>query len=131
MKKGLKELFETYKAKADALLQQKQIVLDHLNNALQKLAEKSPRAKNFFDDLKDFIQMITFWVEGKYEELPYKSAVLVFGAILYFLNPFDLIPDVIPGLGFTDDAAVIGFVVKSVSDDLQKFRLWKRQMGLI
>lgn len=75
--------------------------------------------------------MVTFWIEGKYEDLPYKSVVLIFGAILYFLNPLDLIPDFVPGLGFTDDAAVIGLVLKSVSTDLHRFREWKRELGLI
>ncbi|MGY4599608.1 uncharacterized membrane protein YkvA (DUF1232 family) [Bradyrhizobium sp. GM22.5] len=30
------------------------------------------------------------------------------GAIAYFILPFDFVPDVMPILGFTDDAAVLG-----------------------
>lgn len=36
------------------------------------------------------------------------------GAIGYFVLPFDAIPDVLPLLGFTDDAAVLAGVVRLV-----------------
>src|SRR6185503_11305180 len=34
------------------------------------------------------------------------------GALAYFVLPFDFIPDVMPALGFTDDAAVLATAVK-------------------
>ncbi len=36
----------------------------------------------------------------------YVKAMLM-GAIAYFITPVDVIPDFIPGLGFTDDASVL------------------------
>jgi uncharacterized membrane protein YkvA (DUF1232 family) len=41
---------------------------------------------------------------------PHVRAVL-FGALGYFLMPADAIPDIVAGLGFTDDASVIAAVV--------------------
>ena len=35
-------------------------------------------------------------------------------AALYLLSPLDLIPDVIPGLGFVDDVLVAAFVVDAI-----------------
>ena len=131
IKEKARRSFEAYRQRADRILGQKDRAKQYLNEALRKLIDKSPKAKAFFEEMKDFIQMVTFWVEGKYPDLPYKSVVLIFGAILYFLNPFDLIPDIVPALGFTDDAAVIALVLKSVSNDLERFREWKRELGLI
>lgn len=34
-------------------------------------------------------------------------------------------PDFILGAGYIDDAAVIAFVIKRVTTDLEKFRIWK------
>ena len=31
----------------------------------------------------------------------------LFGALAYFVMPFDVIPDIFVGLGFTDDAAIL------------------------
>ena len=44
---------------------------------------------------------------------PHVKAALV-GALAYFVAPIDLIPDVVAGLGFADDAAVLVAVIASV-----------------
>lgn len=44
-------------------------------------------------------------------ETPAASKGMLFAALAYFVIPTDAVPDFIAGLGFTDDAAVIGAVV--------------------
>jgi uncharacterized membrane protein YkvA (DUF1232 family) len=46
------------------------------------------------------------------------QAALV-GALAYFVLPFDVIPDMMPVLGFTDDAAVLATAVKLVSSHIR------------
>lgn len=41
------------------------------------------------------------------------------GAIAYFVLPFDAIPDVLPVLGFTDDAAVLMTALKLVTSHMK------------
>jgi uncharacterized membrane protein YkvA (DUF1232 family) len=41
------------------------------------------------------------------------------GALAYFVLPFDVIPDMLPVLGFTDDAAVLATALKLVSSHLR------------
>ena len=41
--------------------------------------------------------------------------VALLGAIAYFVLPFDFMPDVLPVLGFTDDAAVLATAIRLVS----------------
>ena len=38
---------------------------------------------------------------------PFRIRAMLFGALAYFILPFDAIPDFILGLGYTDDAAMI------------------------
>ena len=38
---------------------------------------------------------------------PLKVKGILLGALAYFIMPFDVIPDVLLGLGFTDDMAVL------------------------
>lgn len=45
--------------------------------------------------------------------LQVKAALL--GAIAYFVLPFDFLPDVMPLLGFTDDAAILAVALRMVS----------------
>lgn len=38
---------------------------------------------------------------------PLRIRAILFGALAYFILPFDAIPDILLGLGYTDDAAII------------------------
>jgi uncharacterized membrane protein YkvA (DUF1232 family) len=49
--------------------------------------------------------------------LPVKASLV--GAIAYFVLPFDAIPDMLPVIGFSDDAAVLAAALKLVSDHMR------------
>ncbi|HEX4301170.1 MAG TPA: YkvA family protein [Rhizomicrobium sp.] len=46
---------------------------------------------------------------------PAKVRATLFAALAYFVMPFDIIPDFIVGIGFTDDAAVIALALSMVA----------------
>jgi uncharacterized membrane protein YkvA (DUF1232 family) len=50
---------------------------------------------------------------------PSHVRVALIGALLYFISPFDLIPDVLPIVGMTDDAAVVAGALKLVWDQIK------------
>ena len=45
--------------------------------------------------------------------------VALFAALAYFIDPFDLIPDMLPIVGLTDDAAVVAGAIKLVWDQIK------------
>jgi len=47
--------------------------------------------------------------------------VAAVGALLYFINPFDAIPDFVPLGGFVDDAAVIAAAVTYLRKELKNY----------
>jgi uncharacterized membrane protein YkvA (DUF1232 family) len=49
---------------------------------------------------------------------PLAVKATLIGAIAYFVLPTDAIPDYIPVIGYTDDAAVLALAIKMVSDHL-------------
>jgi uncharacterized membrane protein YkvA (DUF1232 family) len=51
--------------------------------------------------------------------------LIIIAAILYFVSPFDVIPDWVPVLGHIDDAFVISLALKSVRLDLDTFMAWE------
>ncbi len=50
---------------------------------------------------------------------PLRVRTMLLAALAYFIVPMDAIPDVIAGLGFTDDAAVLAAVISLVSRHIQ------------
>ena len=45
--------------------------------------------------------------------------VALLGALAYFIAPFDVLPDMLPIIGLTDDAAILAAVFKLVWDNIQ------------
>ena len=50
------------------------------------------------------------------KETPRHVQAALLGAIAYFILPFDFIPDMLPVLGFTDDAAVLATAIRMVAE---------------
>ena len=50
---------------------------------------------------------------------PTHVRVALIGALIYFISPFDVIPDMLPIIGFTDDAAVVAGAIKLVWDQIK------------
>ncbi|MDR0703365.1 MAG: DUF1232 domain-containing protein [Planctomycetaceae bacterium] len=53
-------------------------------------------------------------------ETPLHVKAIIIGALGYFISPIDVIPDVLPLVGYVDDAAVIAATVKTVTKTVVK-----------
>jgi len=51
-------------------------------------------------------------------ETPSHVKGLLLGAVAYFVLPIDAVPDMLPIIGFTDDAAVLAAALKLVADNI-------------
>lgn len=51
-------------------------------------------------------------------DVPYQQKMLIIGALGYLICPTDFIPDVVPVVGYSDDLAVLGTIIKTVSDNI-------------
>ncbi len=72
--------------------------------------------------LDDLIQML----EDDDYALPKRVANEVAGALSYFADPQDLIPDEIPGLGFLDDAIMIKLLENEFRHELWGYRKFRK-----
>jgi uncharacterized membrane protein YkvA (DUF1232 family) len=52
-------------------------------------------------------------------ETPRHVQAALLGAIAYFVLPFDFMPDMLPVLGFTDDAAVLATAIRMVASHIR------------
>lgn len=86
-----------------------------------KAQGQEERLQELGSDLKGFLRMLRSYFSGHYRNVPYKVVLSGSAALLYFLNPFDLIPDVLLG-GWLDDLMVMGWVFRSIRVEVQRFR---------
>src|SRR6202012_5800788 len=90
---------------ADRLAQDRDSVRRRFWSKLKKVAAKLP----FTEDL------LTAYYCAFDKETPRHVQIALLGAIAYFILPFDFIPDMLPVLGFTDDAAVLATALRMVA----------------
>ena len=92
---------------------------------IKKLFKRVKVLAKYCNDLCEIFELLRDRVAGVYKETPWTTIAALTGALLYVLSPIDLILDIIPGIGFLDDAIVIGLAIKLALSDLEKYRVWK------
>ncbi len=71
---------------------------------IRKVAAKVPFASD----------ALSIWWAARDPDTPAAAKGMILAALAYFVLPTDVIPDMIVGLGFTDDAAVLAAVLAIV-----------------
>ncbi|TYC55447.1 DUF1232 domain-containing protein [Marinobacter sp. BW6] len=101
-------------------------LLDRQRSIEDKVKDSGKLAR-FSSDIKLMFSMIRDYWHGNYRSVPWKTIAAVAGALLYVLNPLDVIPDLIFGFGLIDDAGVVALCLKLVESDLLRYAAWKEQ----
>ena len=70
-----------------------------------------PKFRRFAADLPFAEDLVAAYFCAFDRNTPRRVQVALLGAIAYFVLPFDAIPDMLPLVGFTDDAAVLATVI--------------------
>ena len=117
--------WKEYRKKAGAALKDPRILKEISDRSRSKLDSHSDKFSSLKKDLSTLLDMILAYSKGHYRSVPWKSLLSGVAAVIYFLNPFDAIPDFIFGIGFLDDLTVVGMVLKSLGSDLANFREWQ------
>jgi uncharacterized membrane protein YkvA (DUF1232 family) len=71
-------------------------------------------------------RLVKAYTMGTYRDVPWKTILMILAALVYFINPIDLLPDMLPMTGFTDDMGVLLWVYNSVSKEVDKFLTWEK-----
>ncbi|MBE2283650.1 MAG: DUF1232 domain-containing protein [Prosthecobacter sp.] len=98
--------------------------IEKVNQRAQDIEGKLPKLKTLFEQGKIMLGMVQDYWKGNYREVPYWAIAAVALALLYVLNPVDIIMDVVPGIGYLDDATVVAFCLKLVQKELEKYQQW-------
>lgn len=104
------------------------LLLSKLGNKLRTIDWKNVSVAAAKEKLSVFARIASAYASGKYRDISWKSLLVVLAAIIYFLNPIDLIPDLIPVLGLTDDFSVLVWVYNTVGGEVDKFLAWERSL---
>jgi uncharacterized membrane protein YkvA (DUF1232 family) len=87
-------------------------------------SEKYYSDEKFWDKLKKFAKkagssvvyaVLLLYYTLQKPEVPKKTKAIIIGALGYFILPVDLLPDMLLGIGFTDDLGALGIALFQVA----------------
>jgi len=123
--------FLKWKTKAEGYVDNKEKTKELLEVAMEKAeSKKLGPIGELWDKLQLIFSLVKDWTNGSYREIPKGTIITIIIGIVYFVSPLDIIPDIIFPLGFADDAAVLGFILKQVGSDLERYRVWKDRRNI-
>ncbi|EAT13873.1 DUF1232 domain-containing protein [Bermanella marisrubri] len=99
----------------------------HEQDAIEDKFKTSGPLGRYIEDAKLLFSLIKDYANGSYRAIPWYSIAAIVAALLYVLNPFDILPDLLPLLGLMDDAFVIAKCLSMVESDLHAYKAWKLQ----
>ncbi len=100
------------------------VVMDNQDAIADKIVNSSV-LKKYTELGKVMYGMLKDYRMGVYSNVPWFTIAAIAFGLLYILNPFDIIPDFIPGIGYVDDFAVLTFSLRFIETDLHNYLDWK------
>ena len=103
---------------------------DRFLESIEATTRKIPStAGGLLADIPLLVSFARSYVYGENREISYNSVVAAAAALLYVVSPVDLLPDILPKHGFSDDAVVAAYCVRMIRKDLEKYQRWRDQKG--
>lgn len=78
-----------------------------------------------YESFKLLWQILKDYWSGNYNNIPWRFVSAIGFAVAYLISPVDIIPDLLPIVGFIDDAAVFALIIKGFEADIQAYKDWK------
>jgi len=107
------------------MVENQQFISGLLDDAFVKLGQMSDRLYNIQDQFLAMLRMLSAWIKRDYTEVSPKAIISLLAAVIYFVNPLDLISDFIPFIGFLDDIIIITYVVAMFNKEIERFMVWE------
>jgi uncharacterized membrane protein YkvA (DUF1232 family) len=119
-------LFDRFRRRAEREAEEPRRVEGLAHRAAGKLRRHRRALGGLREDVPTLVRLALAWARRDYRAVPTRALVVIVGALLYFVSPLDAIPDFIPFAGLLDDAAVLGYVLKTVQREVERFRDWEK-----
>lgn len=132
IKNGLKisktALFRVLLIKAGGFLSNPLKLVSSVENIAQKLMDAENNGslqEEVIKPFKDLYRLVVASLKGEYRDFSRQNLLLSIATLLYFALPVDLIPDVLPIIGFLDDLSLLFWLTNMIQDEINRFLDWE------
>ncbi|MFN8296438.1 MAG: YkvA family protein [Chitinophagales bacterium] len=126
----MQSIFDNLYRQAERIISSDTKVSKLLDEVFLKIGQATESFYKTQDSIIALTRMVRSWAKGDYKNISTKSIIAVVAALIYFVNPLDLIPDFIPVIGQIDDILIIGYLIKTVNKEIERFMAWEKENDL-
>lgn len=125
----MQKLFDNLYRFAERTITSDTLISKLLDEVFLKAGELSEFLYHLQDDILALVRMTRAWLKGDYKNISTHTIIAVIAALIYFVNPIDLIPDFIPVIGQLDDVFILGLLVKTLNKEIERFMAWEKNQS--
>ena len=114
-------IINSYRSKVNAGDDNPEKVAQAKDETLNKVKNVSVLA-GLLDNIRTAYDLVSDFVTGRYKGMSKSTLALLTGGLAYLALPLDLVPDIIPVVGWTDDAAVLAWIFTRCADEFKKYK---------
>jgi uncharacterized membrane protein YkvA (DUF1232 family) len=117
--------FQAALEKASRLVNQPGRLLKLVTQLLFKIDRTNLSGNRWKEKALLISRLVAAYARGRYTSISIRALVALVASLIYFVNPFDLVPDALLGIGFADDLTILTWVFGLWEQELKAFALWE------
>ncbi len=124
----LRKSLDENKEKAKAFLADDE-KMEKLFRDFEKKLKLIPKIGKRASDVAVLLSMLRAYIKKQYTDVSIATIIAAVAGLIYVVNPMDVVPEYVLGVGILDDAAVLGIILQAMHMDLNKYKKWQKANG--
>ena len=124
----LKKSLNENKEKAKTFLDDDE-KMETLFQEFEKKLRLIPKIGKRASDVAVLLSMLRAYIKKQYTDVSIATILAAVAGLIYVVNPMDIVPEYILGVGVLDDAAIVGIILQAMHMDLNKYKKWQKANG--
>ena len=124
----LKKSLDENKEKAKAFLNDDE-KMEKLFRDFEKKLKLIPKIGKRASDVAVLLSMLRAYIKKQYTDVSIATIIAAVAGLIYVINPMDVVPEYVLGVGILDDAAILGIILQAMHMDLNKYKKWQKING--
>lgn len=112
--------------KADQIAPQDvRTLIDQAEQIRHRIVIDAEGRPTFRQQVEMALDLLADHIAGEIPHVPYRTIALLTAGLIYYIEPVDVIPDFVPGIGTVDDRLFMAFAFYEGADGIARYRAWK------
>ncbi|QJD29285.1 DUF1232 domain-containing protein [Methylococcus geothermalis] len=96
-------------------------------SAIREKIAGIPSLQGIWEQVELLMDLVRDYWSGRYRDIPRWVIGALSFALLYFINPVELIPEFVPVIGYLDDIVLLLLVLRLTREHVERYKAWRGQ----